>query len=118
MGIMFGGDPESFMVAPRMETGALTSKLGVSPIAAILDLLGVHRQVAKGPKPAESGSKDSVPMPAATSPSVLTEVQNALTTPPAPITPVNSDAPLTPWGKRWLESNQPLMSVDPDDYLR
>ena len=121
MGIMFGGDPESFMEAPRMENKSLTGSLGMNPIAAFLDLIGVHKQVAKEPK-APSGEKapdPSVP-PVATTPAILNDVQNALAPQPGQgeITPIVKDQPLTPWGKRWLESNRPLQSIDPDSIFR
>lgn len=118
MGIMFGGDAENFMEAPRMENKSLSESLGVNPVAAFLDLIGVHRQVARGPKPTEEAKGEKVFTPQITSPSVLTEVQSALATPPAPITPVTTDSAITPWGQRWLDSNKPLLSVDPDDFLR
>lgn len=120
MSIMFGGDPESFMDPPRMENKSLSETLGFSPIAAFLDLIGVHRQVAKEPKDKkkpEDSQKEQTP-PAAVAPSVLTEVENALAPKESAITPTDSDAPITPWGIRWLESNKPLLRVDPNDFLQ
>ena len=120
MSIMFGGDAESFMEAPRMENKSLTETMGLNPIAAVLDLVGIHRQVAKEPKPAEGdkSAKDTVFQPAITTPSVLNDVATALSAPvEVPVLPVEQDSAMTPWGKKWLESNKPLMSVDPDDFL-
>lgn len=121
MGIMFGGDAESFMEAPRMENKSLSETLGFSPIAALLDLVGVNKQVAKGPKE-EKGDKKlektpTTDKPANVAPSVLNDVSAALSQPATPITPVMQDAPMTPWGKRWMESNRPLLPIDPNDFL-
>lgn len=117
--IAFGGDPESFMEAPRMENKGLFDSMGVSPVAAFLDLIGVHRQVAKGPK--ESKKKNEKVFepeikPAATVPSVLTDLESMFSPQETPITPVTGEAAMTEWGRRWLESNKPLMSFDPDTY--
>lgn len=121
MSITFGGDPESFMEAPRMQNKSLSESLGISPIAAFLDLIGVHRQVAKEPK--DSNKKGGAEKtfepeikPIATTPSMLTDLEAAFAPQATPITPVTQSAPLTEWGKRWLESNKPITSFDPDSY--
>lgn len=46
-----GGDPEEYMQAPSLGgAGGTDTGEGPSFIASILDLLGIHRQVAKGEK--------------------------------------------------------------------
>lgn len=48
--ISFGGDPEEYMDPPRMSTGSGGSGNGVNFVNGLLDLLGIHRNVARGPK--------------------------------------------------------------------
>lgn len=57
MAIRIGGDPESYMEAPTLSAGGGGGG-GPSFIASILDLLGVHRQVAKGPKEPKDAKKE------------------------------------------------------------
>lgn len=122
MSIMFGGDAESFMEAPRMENKSASESLGFSPIAALLDLVGINRQVAKEPKKKEGESEVATPpaQPPTSSPAVLTDLETMLKpqTQMAPLAPLDQNQPLTPWGQRWLESNKPLMTVDPDLFLK
>jgi hypothetical protein len=114
--IGFGGDPESFMEAPRMENKGLAETFGGgSFIASLLDLVGIHRQVAKGPKPskAEQTSQDAIPTPSV--PQVLTDIESILTPQETPIVPMTENAPLTTWGRNWIQSLQPLTKIDPND---
>jgi hypothetical protein len=125
MGIMFGGDPESFMEAPRMENKSLSESLGISPIAAFLDMIGVHRQVAKGPKtPKDSKAKEEKTfqpeISPTTIPAVLTDLESMLSpaTASAPVmAPITRDSPMTEWGRKWLDANRAITKIDPDSYL-
>lgn len=108
--IRVGGDPESYMDPPVLTADG--KKGGAGLIASVLDLLGIHKQVAKEPKPAEGAS----PAPAPT--------QNPHS---VPVTPVQlpvlgaAESAFPPsqgldgdWGKRYLESLRPLQRIDPD----
>lgn len=118
MPVTFGGDPESYMDPPTMQTKSLGDSLGFSPIAAFLDLIGVHRQVAKGPKEAKTPETTTVEKPAAVAPQVLTDVEKILAPADQTLTPVIENVPLTTWGQRWLDSNKPLTKIDPDLFAR
>lgn len=49
--IQVGGDPEQYMDAPTLAVGGGGGdKDGISPIAAIFEFLGIHRNVARSPK--------------------------------------------------------------------
>lgn len=117
--ISFGGDPESFMEAPRMENKALTDVIGGgigNPIAVLMDLVGIHRQVAKEPKADSSAEKDIKPAaPQATVPQVVTDMESVFTPRETPITPALQSAPMSSWGQRWLDSMKPLQTIDPND---
>lgn len=128
--VSFGGDPESYMDPPRMQTGNGGGGSG-SFFAKVFDLLGINRQVAKGPKAdskkskklAEAGAKDAkipVKIPSIdsgpgvldTAPaqfSILNEMESAF----KPIAPLPAD-----WGQRYLESLKPIhRDVDPNKFL-
>ncbi len=53
--VRFGGDPENYMDPPSMTQ--TDSPGGISPIAAIFEFLGIHRNVARSPKEKKSGVK-------------------------------------------------------------
>lgn len=57
--VTVGGDPESYMDAPRISADDKDKIGGGSIIASVLDLLGVHKQVAKNP--ADPATTQSVP---------------------------------------------------------
>lgn len=107
-----GGDPESYMEAPVLTGGGEKGKGGGgSFFAKILDALGIHKQVAKGP--AEGSANDvgglpdttqSIPPPPELMP-VINEVESAF----KPMMPMASD-----WGQKYLESSKPLRKVDPN----
>ncbi len=73
LNVGFGGDPESYMDPPRGSLEGLSG--GPSFIAGLLDMLGVHKQVAAEPakpesttSPGKSGdAKASGPAPAPSS---------------------------------------------------
>lgn len=114
--ISFGGDAESFMDAPTMENKGIAETLAAgsgSPIAVLLDLVGIHRQAAKGPKKPEAAPPPAVSQPVARVPQVLTDVESVLTPQETPIAPISQNAPITTWGQRWLDSMKPLQTFDP-----
>lgn len=115
--IRIGGDPESYMEAPQM---TVTDKPGgASLIASILDAIGVHKQVAKGPdNPGTDSDKSATPaapaaptgttqsvQPAESQLPVLNEAESAF----KPMTPMPTD-----WGQRYLDSLKPLKTIDPN----
>ena len=57
-----GGLGEEYMRAPQISVGGGDSKGGGSFFANILDLLGIHKQVAKGPKEGKDASLESAPV--------------------------------------------------------
>lgn len=114
--ISFGGDAESFMDAPTMENKGIAETLAAgsgSPIAVLLDLVGIHRQAAKGPKKAEAPPAPAVAKEVARVPQVLTDVASVLTPQESPIVPLEQNSPVTTWGQRWLDSMKPLQTFDP-----
>lgn len=56
--ISVGGDPEGYMEAPQIQVGS-NGGGGISPIAAIFEFLGIHRNAARTPKAKTAGSKQS-----------------------------------------------------------
>ena len=106
--VRVGGDPESYMEAPVLTSGG-GGKGGGGIFAQILDALGIHKQVAKGPKddPAAPATTQEVPPPPAVMP-VINEVESAF----KPMTPMASD-----WGQQYLEASKPLKKVDPNQVL-
>ena len=122
-----GGDPENYMDPPVLNIGGGDSRGGAgSFIAGVLDLLGIHRQVAKGPKPKdlasdsapdfkrkedESGGKKgkkSKPKPKV---DVLGSVDSAVTRIPMTSPPANPFAPL---GLSPSQVNRPITTIDPN----
>ncbi len=114
--VRIGGDPEQYMDPPSMTVSDKPG--GASIIASVLDLLGIHRQTAKGPKDSGGDAAPSAPaQPAATpattqsvppAPSqlpILNEAESAFT----PMQPMPTD-----WGKRYLDSLKPLQTIDPN----
>lgn len=86
-----GGLGEEYMHAPAIQVGG-GGKGGGGLIASLLDLLGIGRQVAKGPKEGKDVSKESAPVDNPTPPA---------SAPPPPGLTVLDDAesafrPLTP----------------------
>lgn len=118
-GHTIGGDPERYMDPPTQQLGSLSDVMGgASPIAMLLDLVGLHRQVAKGPKNPASDGASPTPTPPASVPQVLTDVSSMLDTPQAtPVFPTTQNAPLTTWGQRWIDSMKPIASIDPNSGL-
>lgn len=55
--ISVGGDPEGYMEAPQIQVGSNGG--GISPIAAIFEFLGIHRNAARTLKDKTAGSKQS-----------------------------------------------------------
>jgi hypothetical protein len=104
--VSFGGDPESYMDPPRLTAGSDDEKGGGGFIASLLDALGIHRQVAKGDKPAKDrkkGKKDSQ----AAAPDVLASVESIALPPPNPLL-----QPLIP--PRSADMNNSLKPIDPN----
>lgn len=112
-----GGDAEGYMDPPTQQLATLTEVMGLggggggNVIASLLDLVGLHRQVAKGPKTPD------VPQPQAVVPQVLTDVESALGPTETPVLPPVSNSPMTTWGARWIESLKPITSIDPNSAL-
>lgn len=50
MAISYGGDPENYMDPPTQSHSGLSELTGVPFVAGLLDLLGIQRNVARGPK--------------------------------------------------------------------
>ena len=48
--VQIGGDPEQYMDAPTLSVGSGEGGGGLSPIAAIFEFLGIHRNVSRSPK--------------------------------------------------------------------
>lgn len=113
--IRIGGDPEQYMDAPTLSVGG-EGKGGFSFIAGLLDVLGIHKQVAKGAKESAGGTaEESAPAQQPKSPhsssvslSVLDDANKAF----QPMMPLPSD-----FGSRWLESINPLGKIDPNSGL-
>lgn len=83
--ISIGGDPESYMDAPQISVGGGEGGGGGGGfIASLLDLLGIHREVAKGPKKSKKNEETT-----ATS---NTTAPPSLYTPPVPVLPVLGEA--------------------------
>jgi len=116
--ISVGGDASRYMEAPTLNVGGGGgSGGGGSFIASVLDLLGVHRQVAKGDKPAKGASAS----PAPTSNSANAANSDSWAGVPLPAVAAASQAftPIQPipstFGQSWLDSITPLHAIDPDD---
>ncbi len=83
LNVGFGGDPESYMDPPRGSLEGLSG--GPSFIAGLLDMLGVHKQVAAEPakpesttNPGKSGdAKASGPAPSSVSPELMKVLDDA-----------------------------------------
>lgn len=115
--IRAGGDPESYMDAPEISVGS-DGPGGPSIIASLLDLVGLHRQVAKGPKVSEVAQETNpLPRPQASVPQVVADVESALIPQETPLLPEVQNAPMSTWGQRWIDSIRPLTSIDPDSTL-
>lgn len=114
--IQIGGDPESYMDAPTLSVGGGG---GPSFIASILDALGIHRQVAKGPKSAgkqptthggrqgKDSKRQSKPQAAAPDAAgwqdFLTKFDSAI-----------GIQPFAPLGIRSADQNNSIKTFDPD----
>lgn len=99
--VTVGGDPESYMEAPRIQSG---DGDGPSFIASILDMLGIHKQVAKGPK---EESQAPAPIQVAPPPDVpvASGVDDLLNM-------VESISPTSP--SRSADRQNAFMPIDPD----
>lgn len=122
-----GGDPENYMDPPVLNIGGGGGGGGAgSFIASVLDLLGIHRQVAKGPKnkdlatetgpdfvkkePESNGKKKKKNSAPAAKRDVLSSVDSAVTR--IPMAPASN--PFAPFGMRSADMNRPMTMIDPD----
>ena len=118
--VRIGGDPESYMDPPQMTVSDKPGAGGL--IASILDAIGVHKQVAKGPDNPGTDSKESSTPSAPAAPAATPATTQSV--PPAPANmPVLNEAesafkPIEPlpsdWGKRYLDSLKPIKTIDPN----
>lgn len=109
--VRIGGDPESYMGAPSLGGGG-GSDSGGSFIAGLLDLLGIHRQVAKGDKKDSKKPGVTAPIMAEDAP-IQTQVPVLDLIGQAVGSPAPDAQPTTPLGQKWLDSMQPIMTFDP-----
>lgn len=125
-----GGDPEQYMEAPTLPVSKGFGGPG-SFIASLLDAIGVHRQVAKGPKTEGGDKKESskTPPPPApeAAPARVQEPPRAPLPPSLPILdsvaslgtkfePISARMPQMLGGYRALTT--PLTEIDPDREFR
>lgn len=106
--VTVGGDPESYMDAPRISADD-KDKLGGggSIIASVLDLLGVHKQVAKNP--ADPATTQTVP--AANNIPTLDIAESVFSQ--------GADYGQSgDWGKQYLKGLSPIKSIDPNEALK
>lgn len=57
MAISFGGDPENYMDPPQMSHAQAGDSSGGSFIANLLELVGLQRNVSRGPKKGKTAKK-------------------------------------------------------------
>jgi len=114
--ITVGGDPESYMEAPTLKGGGgKDSKGNGSFIANLLDLLGVHKQVAKGAK--KTGSPTQPQTQAGQTD--LTPVPLSLTSPTLPALQSASQAfQFTTPHRGYVALVPPLTQIDPDQGMK
>jgi hypothetical protein len=124
--IRIGGDPSSYMQAPTLSVGGDDSGGTGGFIANLLDLLGVHRQVAKEPKAEEAPAEGEVPAAESTPAKPARPPIDVGSTParpnldglPALAAATQAFTPIEPlpqtFGQRWMDSLQPLQSIDPN----
>ena len=67
--VRIGGDPEQYMDPPSMVVSDGPGGAGGSFIANLLDLLGLQRNVARGPKPAKDSNNSQKKLAPVTVPS-------------------------------------------------
>lgn len=116
--VRIGGDPEQYMDPPSITKSDSPGEGAGSFIASILDAIGVHRQVAKGPKESEGGKgkkKAGQPQdqlvglasdgPVQTALPVLDSATSLFAAP--------NQQPLTAFGQKWMDSVAPIMTIDP-----
>lgn len=110
--IQFGGDPESYMEAPRLSASDGDGGGAGSLIANILDLLGIHKQVAKGEKKPKQGKEESAPAQnkEPQGQAAMIPVLDSLEQEFQPQTPLPTD-----FGRKYLQSIRPLGMIDPND---
>lgn len=106
LNLNFGGENE-YVQAANQAARQRGSGGGASFIGSVLDLLGIHRQVAKPPKEESPEALAAQSEPA----TVTTPLADA----PPVIPPI---APTTSWGRDYIKSLEPLVQVDPDDAFR
>lgn len=111
--VSVGGDPEEYMQAPRLS--AEDKEGGGSFIAGLLDMLGIHRQVAKPPKgqAAKNGetasTTQSVPQ-TANVPSL--DIAESVFQRPAEAGQAED------WGAEYLRKLNPIKTIDPNVALK
>lgn len=115
--ISFGGDAESFMDAPQMQNKGLAETMASgngSFFAQLLDLIGVHRQVAKGPKESKEPVPGATPTPVATPsvPVVLDDIVSLTAPSDSGNAVYPTDAPMSEFGRKWLQSMSPITKID------
>lgn len=110
--VRIGGDPSQYMQAPSLTVGGDSG--GPSFIASLLDLLGIHKQVANetgestggaAPEPTQNSQPQAAPTPAPAISGILDAAESAFT----PSLPMAPD-----WGEKWMESLRPLQKIDPN----
>lgn len=122
--IRIGGDPESYMEAPTLAVGGgkdSKSKGNGGFIANLLDILGVNRQVAKGPKPKKGESTPAVPA----------SLANGAGTQPVQPAPLSLSTPTIPAldlaakafdfatpHRGYVALTPPLTQIDPDSMFK
>lgn len=122
--IRVGGDPEDYMQAPTLSVGGdKKSKGNGGFIANLFDALGIHRQVAKGPKP-KKGESSAAPAPKALSAGAGTQpigvsAPLSISTPTIPALDLAAKAFdfATPH-KGYVALTPPMMTIDPDSVFK
>lgn len=121
--IKVGGDPENYMEAPVLSVGGgKDSKGNGGFIANLFDALGIHRQVAKGPKPKKGESTPAAPAALA---------NGAGSTPLGPSAPLSLSTPSIPAldlaakafdfatpHRGYVALTPPMMTIDPDSVFK
>lgn len=104
--VTVGGDPESYMDPPRINSG----EGGPSIIASILGLLGVTGTATKAPEPEKQFSPEITPpaKPATTQLPALDAAEIAF----QPFKPALPEPGST--AERYMQSLRPLIPIDPN----
>lgn len=127
-------DPSDLMAEADAARRKASGGQGGNFIASLLDAVGIGTQVAKPPKGDDlSKSVGEKPAPAATKvvdsksgevagevaapvkSEALSQAEAATSVTPLTMTPMAlGNAPITPWGQKYLNSVRPLLAIDPD----